>query len=267
MAKLSEQVHGRQLADEVELRYSHAKDVSKGISYQDIVSLKAFIINYIFDLAKLCNARQRVAGVASVYFHRFYVKNNLCDYDPRSIAAACLFLASKVEENLVPVKHIVAYMKTKQMPSVLAHNCDSAVLLRLEVVILEQLEYDLCVEAPNDILVEMLCDFHLEQNGKFAWGLLMDSYKTQIPLLYPPKLICCAVIICTIELEQTQITSEDFLLESKETYLIDNFQQVFDIVEQLMSMLQNKEYIISALECRRLLTILGLKSDSMPNYK
>lgn len=39
--------------------------------------------------------RQRVVGTAAVYFWKFYLRRDFCDADPRLLAPACLFLASK----------------------------------------------------------------------------------------------------------------------------------------------------------------------------
>lgn len=46
----------------------------------------------------------RVAAAACVYFRRFYLKENFCDYDPRLVGPACLFLACKAEESQVQAK-------------------------------------------------------------------------------------------------------------------------------------------------------------------
>lgn len=39
--------------------------------------------------------RQRVVATAAVYFWKFYLRRSFCRADPRLIAPACLFLASK----------------------------------------------------------------------------------------------------------------------------------------------------------------------------
>ncbi len=49
-------------------------------------------------------AMDRVAAAACVYFRRFYLKENFCDYDPRLVGPACLFLACKAEESQVQAK-------------------------------------------------------------------------------------------------------------------------------------------------------------------
>lgn len=46
----------------------------------------------------------RVAAAACMYFRRFYLMEDFCDYDPRFVGPACLFLACKAEESQVQAK-------------------------------------------------------------------------------------------------------------------------------------------------------------------
>lgn len=53
----------------------------------------------------------RVAATACVYFRRFYLKENFCEYDPRLVGPACLFLACKCEESQVQAKVLFQMLK------------------------------------------------------------------------------------------------------------------------------------------------------------
>ena len=53
----------------------------------------------------------RVAATACTYFRRFYLKKNLCDFDPRLMGPACLFLACKTEECQVQAKVLYHFMR------------------------------------------------------------------------------------------------------------------------------------------------------------
>ena len=53
----------------------------------------------------------RVAATACTYFRRFYLKKNLCEFDPRLVGPACLFLACKTEECQVQAKILYHFMR------------------------------------------------------------------------------------------------------------------------------------------------------------
>jgi Cyclin, N-terminal domain len=53
----------------------------------------------------------RVAATACVFFRRFYLRNDFCTVDPRAVAPAALYLASKVEETLLQARHLFHIMQ------------------------------------------------------------------------------------------------------------------------------------------------------------
>ena len=53
----------------------------------------------------------RVVAVATIFMRRFYVHHDFCEYDPRLVAPACLYLASKTEESLIQAKVLFHFMK------------------------------------------------------------------------------------------------------------------------------------------------------------
>ena len=50
-------------------------------------------------------------ATAITYFRRFYLVRDFCEYDPRNVGPACLYLACKTEEAQVGVKVLVQIMK------------------------------------------------------------------------------------------------------------------------------------------------------------
>ena len=52
-----------------------------------------------------------MAGTACTYFRRFYLKRDLCEFDPRLVGPACLFLACKTEECQVQAKILYHFMR------------------------------------------------------------------------------------------------------------------------------------------------------------
>lgn len=50
-------------------------------------------------------------ATACMYLRRFYVRRCLCEYDPRAVAPACLYLAAKAEEAQAQAKALFHFMK------------------------------------------------------------------------------------------------------------------------------------------------------------
>ena len=46
-------------------------------------------------------------ATAQVFFKRFYIKNSICETNPYLVAAACVFVAAKVEETPLHIKSAV----------------------------------------------------------------------------------------------------------------------------------------------------------------
>jgi hypothetical protein len=88
------------------LRAAHAGDKAAGLSERQIADLHAHFVAYMQQLARSSvvdgepRLRQRVVGTAAIYWRKFYLKNDFCSPggDPRLMAPACLFLASKTGE-------------------------------------------------------------------------------------------------------------------------------------------------------------------------
>ena len=52
-----------------------------------------------------------MVATACVYLRRFYVRRCLCEYDPRAVAPACLYLAAKAEEAQAQAKALFHFTK------------------------------------------------------------------------------------------------------------------------------------------------------------
>lgn len=53
----------------------------------------------------------RVAATACTYLRRFYLVKDLCEYDPRLVGPACVYLACKTEESQVQAKVLYHFLR------------------------------------------------------------------------------------------------------------------------------------------------------------
>ncbi|XRB08150.1 cyclin-C [Pycnococcus provasolii] len=120
--------HSRLLFTAAEIHASNRHDANSAtlnpvVSQPTLRRLRAFYASYLFELGRLCKVRARVVFTSIVYLRRFYLHRSFSTDDPRTIAPACLYLASKVEECPVQAK-LVAYFAKKisqQTPSEVAN--------------------------------------------------------------------------------------------------------------------------------------------------
>ncbi|GAX79776.1 hypothetical protein CEUSTIGMA_g7216.t1 [Chlamydomonas eustigma] len=176
---------------------SQLDDKARGLTEDQIVQIKCHFSACISDLVKAykqafkVELRQRVTATASIYFRRFYLRNCFCHVDPRLVYVGCVYLASKAEESVLPAKPLVAFMKKHR----LGWNYDIKNLLDIEMVIMEDINFDLVVFSPYQSLTSFLRDCFLgDAVGLRAWSILNDSYRTDVSLIHPPYMVAIACI-------------------------------------------------------------------------
>ncbi|KAK9816853.1 hypothetical protein WJX72_006148 [[Myrmecia] bisecta] len=250
--------HRKLLVPRERLQGSHKADLEKGLSDNQLTQLQAYLILYIGDLAKASQqlVRQRVAATACTYFHRFYVKNNFCEHDPRIIAPACLYLASKAEESQIQAKVLFQMMKKLSARYHFMPILEMKQLLDLEMVLLEELDFHLVVFSPYHSLVKFLADPKLAAMpatttktgtmtlAECCWAVLNDSYQTTICLTYAPHIIALACISVAAALLHRDVTAWMLGLQA-------DLDQVFEVTLEITLFFDRYGQPISAEECRR----------------
>lgn len=169
-------------------------------------------VNFILQAGIMLKLPQITLATASVFLHRFYMRHSMVDVPGRapgyhyySMAATCLFLATKVEENCRKMKELViACVRVAQKdPNKLVDEQDSEYwrwrdnILHSEDVLLETLCFDLNLEAPYKILFELLLQLHHENHKRLrnaAWAFVNDSCLTMLCLLFPCRIIAASAV-------------------------------------------------------------------------
>ncbi|XP_031099344.1 cyclin-C1-2-like isoform X1 [Ipomoea triloba] len=227
--------HYKQLLDPEEVNVVHPLDKERGITLEDCKLIKLHMSNYIARLAQTVTLRQRVVATAISYMRRVYVRKSMTEYDPRLVAPACLYLASKAEECTVQARLLVFYIRKlcKQLniltpnlhlfslstPYMLltCHNIspdsddkyryEIKDILEMEMKVLEALNYYLVVFHPYRCLSQLLQDAGMNDATHLTWGIVNDTYKMDLILVHPPHLIALACIYIASVLKDKEITS------------------------------------------------------------
>ncbi|WVQ92989.1 hypothetical protein IAU59_000052 [Kwoniella sp. CBS 9459] len=149
-----------------------------GISLEDELQRRAQTINYMRSLALRANAIVKEHDAEAIHLrgtlivgatlvHRFYMRRSLKDFSEKLIAATILFLAAKIEEEPLKLRHIVNVSIQKfegpmvrgwepdrnpnDQPSLEYRRWEKDIL-SLEEIVLEATCFDMAIEQPWVIL-------------------------------------------------------------------------------------------------------------------
>eukprot|EP00249_Psilotum_nudum_P024661 c29251_g3_i1 orf=118-1482(+) len=155
---------------------------------------------------------QVVMATAQVLFHRFFCKRSFKEFDVRSVAASCVWLAMKLEEEMMEcssrqrsrlrdVLNVFQRIGFRRegvrscLPDSLEYTERRMELLNVERQILVELGFVCSVEHPHKFLLSYLkC---LEASAELiqeAWNLANDSLRTVLCVTFPSNVIACGVI-------------------------------------------------------------------------
>ncbi|XP_076357183.1 cyclin-Q-like isoform X3 [Tachypleus tridentatus] len=125
-----------------------------------VVDFKA--VRYIFESGIKLEAKPQVVAMAATLYHRFFEECNPEDYDHYLIAATCLYLAGKVEENHLKIRDIVNVFHKAVHPQLEPLDlADEYWLLRdsivqCELLLLRVMKFQVSVDHPHRTFCEDL---------------------------------------------------------------------------------------------------------------
>ncbi|BEI85221.1 hypothetical protein CcaverHIS002_0506220 [Cutaneotrichosporon cavernicola] len=191
-------------------------------------SLWLRVAGKLHDTDPEATAGKAVLTLAAILVHRFYMRRSLSDFSPQSVAPIILFLASKVEEAPLKLRHIINATLTKFEPGAplwepssnddvnpqpLEYRRWEKEILATEEVVVEALCFDFAVDQPWPILraaVRGIDHLWANEEGELAngvrkrrateevinelgWVMLNEGYLAPLPVLYRPEYSAFAV--------------------------------------------------------------------------
>ncbi|GJN33542.1 hypothetical protein PR202_gb22153 [Eleusine coracana subsp. coracana] len=188
--------HCKQLLDPEDVDVVPAADRERGITPEEFRIIKIHMSCHIWRLAQQVKVRQRVIATAVTYFRRVYTRKSMTEYDPRLVAPTCLYLASKF-----------IFTVSVNAASDEKYRFEIKDILEMEMKLLEALDYYLVVYHPYRPLLQLLQDAGITDLTQFAWGVVNDTYKMDLILIYPPYMIALACIYIASVLKDKDTTS------------------------------------------------------------
>jgi len=175
-------------------------------------------------------ARLETVTSAIVYYHRFfeYASKNNEQHDRSLVAATCLYLAGKTEEEHLPIRDIINVFhhtlngpNAKPLPLSDRYWGLRDSIVQMELLLLRALRFRVKIEPhPHRYLVHYLHAINEWKNfgvnddrahllSLTSWTLLNDSYLNPKMITYDPVHIVIAVISIALDLTKIHLSDQD----------------------------------------------------------
>lgn len=224
-------------------RYRESNFKRRRFPIEKEIALLNHYILLIQSVGKRIDCNQIVVATATSFFRRFYLLTSILEYHPSIVAPTVLYLAAKVEEmgQILPIYVIRGFQKIREDPQKMS---DFELIISLEAMtakeifaceaeVLKTLKFDLVIFHAYHDLERYVTDFAKDAKDisekifHAAWGILNDTQRSDVYLVYPPCLVALAAIYLAcvdkgidsrswfqelnVNLDQTRECAEDIL--------------------------------------------------------
>lgn len=156
---------------------------------EDVVRLQG--VSWIDAVRRALSLPIRTFNTAVIYYHKFRLLHADNEYNWADASAAALFTACKIEDTLKKSREILcASWNLKVGPGEALSSDDprfdihSKQIIGLERLMLESAGFDFRNRYPQKLMVKLAraLKFGQDNEGKTAWNLSVDLYRTFAPL-------------------------------------------------------------------------------------
>ncbi|KAG7637528.1 Cyclin-L1-1 [Arabidopsis thaliana] len=177
-----------------------------GIDETTEISLRIYGCDLIQEGGILLKLPQAVMATGQVLFQRFYCKKSLAKFDVKIVAASCVWLASKLEENPKKARQVIIVfhrMECRRENLPLEHLDMYAKkfselkveLSRTERHILKEMGFVCHVEHPHKFISNYLATLETPPElRQEAWNLANDSLRTTLCVRFRSEVVACGVV-------------------------------------------------------------------------
>ncbi|KAJ4967772.1 hypothetical protein NE237_014473 [Protea cynaroides] len=177
-----------------------------GIDEATETTLRIYGCDLIQESGILLKLPQAVMATGQVLFHRFFCKKSFAKFNVKRVAASCVWLASKLEENPRKAKHVLMVfhrMECRRENLPLEHldifskkyselKMD---LNRTERHLLKEMGFICHVEHPHKFISNYLATLETPTElTQEAWNLANDSLRTTLCVRFKSEVVACGVV-------------------------------------------------------------------------
>lgn len=177
-----------------------------GIDEATEVNLRIYGCDLIQECGILLKLPQAVMASGQVLFHRFYCKKSFAKFNVKRLAASCVWVASKLEENPRKARHVINVFhrmecRRENLP---IEHLDSFSkkyaelkldLIRTERHLLKEMGFVCHVEHPHKFISNYLATLETPPElRQEAWNLANDSLRTTLCVRFKSEVVACGVV-------------------------------------------------------------------------
>ncbi|CAH9092962.1 unnamed protein product [Cuscuta epithymum] len=190
-----------------------------GIDLKKENYLRISYSTFLQELGVALKVPQFTIATASVFCHRFFLRQSHAKNDWRIISIACMFLAGKVEEtpHLLRDVIVVAYKiihaknaeEAQRVKQKEVYQQKKELILQAEGVVLVTLDFDLIVRHPYKLLVQAIKKIKVAQDAlaQVAWNFVNDGLRTSICLQFQSHQIAAGAVFLAAKRLKLKIPS------------------------------------------------------------
>ncbi|KAL7582570.1 hypothetical protein Lser_V15G44424 [Lactuca serriola] len=177
-----------------------------GIDEATETTLRIYGCDLIQESGILLKVPQQVMATGQVLFHRFYCKKSFVRFNVKRIAASCVWLASKLEENPRRARHVlnVFHRMECRRENLPIEHLDAFSkkytelkmdLIRSERHLLKEMAFICHVEHPHKFISNYLATLETPPElTQEAWNLANDSLRTTLCVRFKSAVVACGVV-------------------------------------------------------------------------
>ncbi|KAH7567230.1 hypothetical protein ACOSP7_010980 [Xanthoceras sorbifolium] len=219
-----------------------------GISLERESELRKLYCSFLRELGIKLKVPQVAIGCAMMLCHQFYMRRSHVKNSWQTIATACLFLASKIEEtrcmldDVVLVSYEIVYkqdpstsQRIRQKREVFKKQKD--LIIAGEMHLLSTIAYDLDIQLPYKPLVPALKRLQVFPDlAKVAWNFVNDWLCTTLCLQYKPHYIAAGSLFLAAKFQKVKLPTQ----KGKFWWLEFDIspKQLEDVIKQMLHLLE-----------------------------
>eukprot|EP00041_Stephanoeca_diplocostata_P015948 m.309718 g.309718 ORF g.309718 m.309718 type:complete len:487 (+) comp20201_c0_seq4:251-1711(+) len=181
---------------------------------------------FIKNIAVELNLHSNVYNTGIVFYHRFYQRHSFNKYKRWYLAAACLFVAGKVEEQPKKLKDLLPWVykyyprkpgepprRSAELGQKLFQEMKAQVLAN-ECALLKTLQFDFVVQHPPEFLFRFAKALRLSSGDRIpnelvqlAFKYITDSFKTTLCMEYPPDAIAVSLLFLASRKQKVDVVA------------------------------------------------------------
>ncbi|OZJ05989.1 hypothetical protein BZG36_01234 [Bifiguratus adelaidae] len=188
------------------------------LNWDDERLLVRFYAQRLQEFCRVLKFSDTVRATSITFLKRFYLHNTVMDYHPKDILYACLFLATKVENEVMPLDDFASKLRIADVQSVLS----------MEFTVCQGIKFEFTIQHPIRPCRGFFLDMQhstsdtkaLREIYNAAHNLILSSLLTDLCFLYQAPQIALACLQKAASLQHSDIVDkyiETRLLNTSDT--------------------------------------------------